>query len=494
MTIQNTAKSDLQRHLVCEGNRFVTGVGAASCRIRWGTRWLSIGRGYDEDGDIAEFVNIAMPPVGTPIPVLNAADRPTTADGILLNRWETLYYDPAPSGDINQGSFLIVGYTQQFIQGDSWVWIAKYVGSQHVEWADRQHDNGSFGPDDFWRRATNTADVISDAQLPANAAGVDYQEDIHHQGKVSIGAGQRFGGGGADESWRVPVALLDVNRWNQLRTGTDRRNAEDVIYATGNITAGTSTVSDPWVGWPVAANAKSFIGHLNQTAGFAFGWGAIHQVGETTHPFVLATSGTGGQFGQHWNGIAAGTQAQTWRNRVSTPSSGIGWQEVYSAGDPGTQIGQFSFFKHFAPAANLNGYRYEWWSRDRNGTLGLAHRFVPSRFSNNAYRDVINPNNVADDAFLVVWGDPESASGQMSLGVRNAELSYFNGAVNRAHRFYGPQTRPAGQAILSLIEDGAGRSRARFELGLPSGASQPAGLASGDLWRHTGDNSVRIVP
>lgn len=472
MTVQNASKGDLQRHMVLEGTRTVN-----AFQVRWSNRWLAIGRGYDEDGDIAEFLNIPMPADGTLIPLSTGGTRTVNAapNGILLGAWETLYYDPAPSGDVNQGSFLIVPYTDQIIMQDSAVWVAKRVGSQHIEWADRQRDSGDAVAADFWRNAVAGA-ADANSNLPDGTT--DWSQDIQRRGRLGIGFVQA----------QTPVAYMDVAAAG--RSGTDWRNAADPAHFTGNVTQGPAG-ENPASGQqfaPGGADPKFAFLHSNGTAGLVWGWnGIITQIGTSSHDVGLRFNGNSGQMSfQAPNIPAAGVFTNWWhRGTVPAPNTAA-WQRIFSVN--GAQYANEQVLVT-GTVGNGNGTEMRWHLRNHAGSQLLRLWSVPAP-AGNAGRLSVNPQNVLDDALLVLWGDPRTPAGQFSLGIRGSTLAYLTGAAGRQHAFFSDGASPAD---VLFFKQTAALHRVIMR-NLPAGATQPGGLASGDLWRRTTDNVILMVP
>lgn len=322
---------------------------------------------------------------------------------------------------------------------------------------------------DFWRSNSGVT-------LPDGAA--DTTETIARTGRVGIGNVQS----------NDPVAQLDLAVGG--RSGTDRRNAADPLYATGAIAAvGVWAPDASWVG---AAGAKAFIGHSNQTAGIAFGWNVIQQVGVLNgHDLIFALSAPLGQHARHWAGLHS-SGGWAYSNEVlaaTPPAAGQGFYRRWVAGN---QEVARDLLVRSAPGAGL-GWERSWAHRDQGGTYRTSMTHLPSPLS-NAHRTSLNPSSLVDDALLILSGSHTASTGHFSIGIRSNRLSFFTGAVGRAHAFYGDTSRAIGQEIATFVDDGT-RSRVRFPLGLPVFASDAAagggGLLAGELYQD-GAGAVRV--
>jgi hypothetical protein len=96
----------------------VTGGGVVSLDVNyslsWTQRFIVISAGHATDAATSGYFDITVPAAGTPLNVVGGAPaRNWTAQGVVLNLWEALYY-ALPVGDVQNsvpGNFYIAAYT-----------------------------------------------------------------------------------------------------------------------------------------------------------------------------------------------------------------------------------------------------------------------------------------------------------------------------------------------------------------------------------------------
>jgi len=101
--------------------------------LKWSDRFLSVAVGKSSTTSTSGYVDIFMPPVGTVIHGLGSTpDITVTADGIQLNEWSSLWYEPVIGGtyETQYGNFHIGYYSSMdgAVIPEHWILIADVNG------------------------------------------------------------------------------------------------------------------------------------------------------------------------------------------------------------------------------------------------------------------------------------------------------------------------------------------------------------------------------
>lgn len=110
----------------------------SSFSIKWTSRLIVINQGRASSGIFRGFLGLGLPSTGVVQGVGGSADRTVTAEGILLEPWEALYFVWLPGSDqrsVSEASNYRIGYySADVIIPAEWILLAQHNGDNGLVW------------------------------------------------------------------------------------------------------------------------------------------------------------------------------------------------------------------------------------------------------------------------------------------------------------------------------------------------------------------------
>jgi hypothetical protein len=179
---------------------------------------------------------------------------------------------------------------------------------------------------------------------------------------------------------------------------------------------------------------KAFIGHSNQSQGFAFGYRTIKKTGG--EGFSLAMDDPNGQYYRQWAGLLGGFAYDNEAVPGPALAQTQGWQHRWWAN--GNQEAVDLLRRRTDITGGALAMERFWQLRNPAGGFANHSRQTWSNTQANSPAFSVNPSNQLGDRLLTLFGDPAvtGPGGVFSIGIKSGTLAYLINGPSSFHRWY----------------------------------------------------------